>query len=325
MAVKDGEIADMNINVRGDPHSKGDKIKRRGLTFIKPSKGFSCDDKSSGRLKFATWMTQPDHPLTSRVIVNRIWYWHFGKGIVDTVDDFGTTGSNPSHPELLDYLAVNFIENGWSIKQLHRQILFSSAYRMATDHKNPEVLKKDPNNDLYSRRDVRRIEAEAFRDSILKVSGNLNYDKPVAPLKVKSQDPSPSDLMNNRKSYESFPYRSVYLPVIRSHIYDFLSLLGFPNATASMGQRPLTTVPTQALMMMNNPFLINQAKSLSERIENGNFVDLYLLLYAREPSDQESEWIKNFINEHTKIKGKEKAWEALCHTLLISNEFMHVW
>ena len=131
--------------------------------------------------------------------------------------------------------------------------------------------------------------------------------------------------MNNRKSYESFPYRSVYLPVIRSHIYDFLSLLGFPNATASMGQRPLTTVPTQALMMMNNPFLINQAKSLSERMENGNFVDLYLLLYAREPSDQESEWIKNFINEHTKIKGKEKAWEALCHTLLISNEFMHVW
>ena len=325
MAVKDGEIADMNINVRGDPHSKGDKIKRRGLTFIKPNKGFSCDDKSSGRLKFATWMTQPDHPLTSRVIVNRIWYWHFGKGIVDTVDDFGTTGSNPSHPELLDYLAVNFIENGWSIKQLHRQILFSSAYRMATDHKNPEVLKKDPNNDLYSRRDVRRIEAEAFRDSILKVSGNLSYDKPVAPLKVKSQDPSPSDLMNNRKSYESFPYRSVYLPVIRSHIYDFLSLLGFPNATASMGQRPLTTVPTQALMMMNNPFLINQAKSLSERIENGNFVNLYLLLYAREPSDQESEWIKNFINEHTKIKGKEKAWEALCHTLLISNEFMHVW
>ena len=134
-------------------------------------------------------MTQPDHPLTSRVIVNRIWYWHFGKGIVDTVDDFGTTGSNPSHPELLDYLAVKFIENGWSMKRLHRQILFSSAYRMATDHKNPEVLKKDPNNDLYSRRDVRRLEAEAFRDSILKVSGNLNYDKPIAPLKVKSQDP----------------------------------------------------------------------------------------------------------------------------------------
>ena len=325
MAVKDGEIADMNINVRGDPHSKGDKIKRGGLTFIKPKKNFSCDDKSSGRLKFATWMTQPDHPLTSRVIVNRVWYWHFGKGIVESVDDFGTTGSNPSHPELLDYLAVKFIENGWSMKRLHQKILFSSAYRMSTNHKNPEVLKKDPNNDLYSRRDVRRLEAEAFRDSILKVSGNLNYDKPIAPLKVKSQDPSPSDLINNRKSYESFPHRSVYLPVIRSHVYDFLSLLGFPNATASVGQRPLTTVPTQALMMMNNPFLINQAKSLSERIQNGNYIDLYLLLYAREPSDQEIKWINAFINEHAKIKGKERAWEALCHTLLISNEFMHVW
>ena len=175
---------------------------------------------------------------------------------------------------------------------------------MSTNHKNPEVLKKDPNNDLYSRRDVRRLEAEAFRDSILKVSGNLNYDKPIAPLKVKSQDPSPSDLINNRKSYESFPHRSIYLPVIRSHVYDFLSLLGFPNATASVGQRPLTTVPTQALMMMNNPFLINQAKSLSERIQNGNYIDLYLLLYAREPSDQEIKWINAFINEHAKIKGK---------------------
>ena len=134
MAVKDGEIADMNINVRGDPHSKGDKIKRGGLTFIKPKKIFSCDDKSSGRLKFATWMTQPDHPLTSRVIVNRVWYWHFGKGIVESVDDFGTTGSNPSHPELLDYLAVKFIENGWSMKRLHQKFFFRvlTACRLIT-------------------------------------------------------------------------------------------------------------------------------------------------------------------------------------------------
>ena len=323
MSVKDGEIVDVNINVRGDPHSKGDIVKRGFLTKIRPLKKISCNGNSSGRLELANWMTQPDHPLTARVIVNRIWYWHFGKGIVTTIDDFGTTGDSPSHPALLDFLAINFVEKGWSIKDLHRLIMHSNTYRMSVNNFDRLALTKDPDNLLYSRRDIRRLEAESFRDSILMVSGNLNFSPPTAPLSVKSQDPSPADLLKNRQSYETFFFRSVYLPVIRSHGYDLLALLGFPNATTTVGQRSQTTVPTQALMMMNNPFIIDQSKSLALRFDD--IRELYMVLFSRYPNDNETRWVQEFLQNNTKINGEKKAWESLCHTLLISNEFIHVW
>ena len=325
MAVLDGDVADTNINLRGDPHERGELVSRGFLSKISPRETLSCNDRSSGRFELAKWMTQPDHPLTARVIVNRIWYWHFGKGIVSTIDDFGTTGTKPSHPELLDYLANDFIRNGWSIKTLHRKIMLSNTYQMGTDNSNPLAKKKDPENSLYWHRDVRRLEAESFRDSVLMVSGNLNMDPPSAPLVVKSQDPSPADLLKNRQSYENYQYRSVYLPVVRSHLYDLLTLLGFPNATTTVGQRSQTTVPTQALLMMNNPFLISQAQSLALRIGEGKVRELYLTLFARIPSPEEMQSINHFFEKHAKISGNKKAWESLCHTLLISNEFLHVW
>ena len=325
MAVRDGDVADININLRGDPHERGKLVPRGFLSKITPRKVLACADGSSGRLELAKWMTEPDHPLTARVIVNRIWYWHFGKGIVSTVDDFGMTGTEPSHPELLDYLANDFVRNGWSIKMLHRKILLSNTYQMGADDSNALAAKKDPKNLLYWHRDVRRLEAESFRDSILMVSGNLNMAPPSLLLSVKSQDPSPSDLLKNRQSYENYPYRSVYLPVVRSHLYDLLTLLGFPNATTTVGQRSRTTVPTQALLMMNNPFLIRQAESLALRIGEGKVRELYLTLFSRIPSLEEMQWISHFFDEHAKISGKKKAWESVCHTLLISNEFLHVW
>ena len=325
MAVRDGDVADRNINLRGDPHERGKLVPRGFLSKITPRKVLACADGSSGRLELAKWMTEPDHPLTARVIVNRIWYWHFGKGIVSTVDDFGMTGTEPSHPELLDYLANDFVRNGWSIKMLHRKILLSNTYQMGADGSNALAAKKDPKNLLYWHRDVRRLEAESFRDSILMVSGNLNMAPPSLLLSVKSQDPSPSDLLKNRQSYENYPYRSVYLPVVRSHLYDLLTLLGFPNATTTVGQRSRTTVPTQALLMMNNPFLIRQAESLALRIGEGKVRELYLTLFSRIPSPEEMQWISHFFDEYTKISGKKKAWESVCHTLLISNEFLHVW
>jgi len=325
MAVQDGDVADTKINLRGDPHEQGELVSRGFLSKISPSEDLPCNDSSSGRLELAKWLTQPDHPLTARVIVNRIWYWHFGKGIVSTVDDFGTTGTEPSHPELLDYLANDFIRNGWSMKMLHRKIISSNTYQMGVDASNPLAQKKDPENSLYWRRDVRRLEAESFRDSVLMVSGNLNMNPPSSPLVVKSQDPSPTDLLKNRQSYENYQYRSVYLPVVRSHLYDLLTLLGFPNATTTVGQRSQTTVPTQALLMMNNPFLISQAQSLALRIGEGKVSELYLTLFSRIPNPGEMQWINLFFEKHAKISGNKKAWESLCHTLLISNEFLHVW
>ena len=325
MAVQDGDVADAKINLRGDPHEHGELVSRGFLSKISPRKDLPCNESSSGRLELAKWLTEPDHPLTARVIVNRIWYWHFGKGIVSTIDDFGTTGAEPSHPDLLDYLANDFVRNGWSMKTLHRKIIFSNTYQMGADNSNPIAQKKDPENSLYWHRDVRRLEAESFRDSVLMVSGNLNMSSPSSPLVVKSQDPSPADLLKNRQSYENYQYRSVYLPVVRSHLYDLLTLLGFPNATTTVGQRSQTTVPTQALLMMNNPFLISQAQSLALRIGEGKVRELYLTLFARIPNPEEMEWINRFFEKHAKISGHKKAWESLCHTLLISNEFLHVW
>ena len=199
----------------------------------------------------------------------------------------------------------------------------SNTYRMSVNNFDRLALTKDPDNLLYSRRDIRRLEAESFRDSILMVSGNLNFSPPTAPLSVKSQDPSPADLLKNRQSYETFFFRSVYLPVIRSHGYDLLALLGFPNATTTVGQRSQTTVPTQALMMMNNPFIIDQSKSLALRFDD--IRELFMVLFSRYPNDNETRWVQEFLQNNTKINGEKKAWESLCHTLLISNEFIHVW
>ena len=325
MAVREGKIADSKINLRGNPHDLGERIPRGFLSKISANER-KLPDKRSGRLELANWLTDDKHPLTSRVMVNRIWRWHFGKAIVTSTDNFGIRGEYPTHPELLDYLAVTFVEKGWSIKELHREIMLSSTYQMAAGITGDRAESGDPENHLYWKRNIRRLEAEAIRDAILTVSGSLNPMPHLgAPPKVKAQDPSPSDIAINRKVYEQFPHRSVYLPVVRSHVYDFLTLLDFPNASTPVGNRNTTTVPTQALLMLNNPFLIEQAKKLATTAQTGPLNNLYIKLFARPATPKETEWANDFLKRYGKRQGDSAAWTALCQTLLISNEFVHVW
>ena len=325
MAVHDGAVANAKLNRRGNPHDLGAEVPRGPQHQIGQTNQQTITH-SSGRRELAYWLTRPGHPLTSRVMVNRVWRWHFGgKGLVGSPDDFGTRGQKPTHPKLLDHLALDFERQGWSLKALHKAILLSDTWQRSTEHPDEAAMQAiDPGNTLYWKADARRLEAEAFRDAVIAVSGQLNRQPPhEAPPKVKSQDPSPQDLDANRKVYEDYPHRSVYLPIVRCHIYDFLTLLDFPNAAAPVGQRNETTVPTQALLMLNNPWLTQQAELLAKRIQ-GNVNKLYQTLYARDPSNDEILLADQFVKRYAAVKNQSSAWTALCQTLMISNEFLYV-
>ena len=310
MAVRDGKIADSRINVRGNPHELGDAVPRGFLTSVGAPPRPGKITNQSGRLELAEWMTSPAHPLTARVMVNRVWHWLFGEGLVSTPDNFGTTGNTPENQPLLDYLTHYFLQSGWSLKKLHRHIMLSNTYQISGGQGG---------------RGLRRMEAEVFRDAVLAVSGSLVREAPTGPPpKVKAQDPSPADIVKNRKIYEEAQHRSIYLPVVRSHVYDFLSLLDFPNPTAPTGRRGSSTVATQALLMLNSSFLINQSAVIARQIQSHEdpLHELYLRLFSRPVTSEERAEAQVFLRE----AGNDgpQAWALLCHTLLISNEFLYL-
>jgi len=334
MAVKDGKIQDIKLHVRGSHRDLGNMIPR-GAPIGFGFQGIPDIPKNqSGRLQLAKWLARPDHPLTARVMVNRVWRWHFGRGIVATPNNFGTKGQRPTHPKLLDHLALKFIRSGWSLKSLHREILNSSTYQMASNVENPAAMERDPANMLLWKREMRRMEAEVFRDSLLHLSGRLRWALDGGPMRVKSQDPSPKDLANNQSFYENSDRRSVYLPVVRSNVYDLLTLLDFPNAATPVGSRVTTTVPTQALLMMNGDYLMNESRSIAKNWLNATDKGLkpslnllYEALLTRSPTPDELEWAKDFLEDFSpedSDPNKTESWNALCHTLVMSNDFIHV-
>ena len=310
MAVKDGKLADSRINVRGNPHELGETVPRGFLTSVgAPLQPWKITDQS-GRLELAEWMTSPAHPLTARVMVNRVWHWLFGEGLVSTPDNFGTTGNTPQNQALLDYLTHYFLQSGWSLKKLHRRIMLSNTYQISVGE---------------GARKLRRMEAEVFRDAVLAVSGSLVREAPTGPPPtVKAQDPSPADIVRNRKIYDDHKHRSIYLPVVRSHVYDFLSLLDFPNPTAPTGRRGSSTVATQALLMLNSSFLITQSAIFAQKIQSSEdpLHELYMRLFSRPVTDEERKEAKLFLREAG--GDGSRALALLCHTLLISNEFLYL-
>ena len=339
MGVTDNEVRNVRIHIRGDHNSLGKEVARGFLSEIGSPTDHPVPPDASGRRQLAEWLTAEKNPLTARVFVNRVWRWHFGRGIVETTDNFGTRGSRPSHPELLDYLASQFIREGWSIKSLHRTIVLSSTYRLSSRTLNIEASESDPGNRLYWKRDIRRLEAEAFRDSLLFLSGRLSTEIGGGAMNVKSQDPSPEDLVRNREIYEQSDRRSVYLPVVRSNIYDFLTLLDFPNAASPVGSRSTTTVPTQALLMMNHDFVRSEAKRILEYLDRQTTTavqpirieQLYRHLLGKTPNDVELAFSKAFLKNYSKTNNSsletssQDSLIALCHTLLMSNEFAYLW
>jgi hypothetical protein len=287
----------------------------------------------SGRMELANWIASPSNPLTARVMVNRVWQHHFGEGIVRTPDNFGKLGDRPSHPELLDWLAVQFVQNGWSLKKLHRLILLSNAYQQGTAH-DPRAATADPDNRLLWRFHRRRLEAEAIRDGMLSVSGNL--DRTMGGSLLSNGN---FEYVNNEHSRGEVRYhnarRSVYLPVIRNNVYDFFQTFDFPEPHVPNGKRAVTVVAPQALYLMNNPFVAEQAAAFAGLLlklpgtDEDRVNAAYLRAFARPASVAEVARAVRFLREYEAAlpEGETRratAWQAWCHVLFASSEFLYV-
>jgi len=327
MAVREGKVQDLKVHLRGDYMTQGE-LAPRGYLQVIANKNVAAPPKDgSGRAGFAKWLTS-DNPLTARVMANRIWLWHFGQGIVRTPDNFGTLGLRPTHSELLDWLALRFVESGWSIKQMHRIIMNSAAYRMSTQFSEQDY-EMDPDNKLWWRFNRRRLQAEEVRDSLLVAGDSIEWG-------VKGQ------LMTyNPRQYVSqndHPYffgsnRTVYLPVIRSGTFDVLQAFDFGDPAVIQGQRTSTVGAAQALFMMNHDLVAKATERLAKRVDgNPNLIAAAHQLYAgvlrREPSEREAvrsvEFVQRAVGqaEAAPAKATEQAWQSLARVLFSSNEFM---
>lgn len=290
---------DPRVFLRGDPQTPGDAVPRRYVLCLAGEKREPFKP-GNGRLEMAQAIIRPDNPLTARVMVNRIWLGHFGQGIVRTPSDFGVRGEAPTHPELLDFLASYFVENGWSIKKLHRLILLSNTYRMS-DADDPTNRKIDPDNRSLWRMNRRRLDFEQMRDSLL-VAGNT-LDEALGGRSVDITRP---------------PYsarRTLYCMVDRSNLPSMYRIFDFANPDAHTADRFVTISPQQSLFLLNSPFVAQQARQLAARSEvtgqpdaRGRIAALYRLLYSRLPTEQESAIGERFLK--TALVREEQAREA---------------
>jgi hypothetical protein len=335
MAVEDGRVEDLQVFLQGNHLTRGALAPRRFPRIIAGNDQPPLSDQESGRRELAEWLTHSDHPLTARVMVNRIWQWHFGEGIVRTPDNFGRLGQRPTHPELLDWLAARFVEDGWSIKQLHRRIMLSSVYQMSTAH-NARASQFDPENRLLWRMNRRRMEVEVIRDSLLAVSGWLDLSMGGPVLEDKTLVILSASVLRNGKLYDS-DRRSVYLPVLRSGLFDMFQSFDFPDPAVVSGRRSNTTVAPQALFMMNGRLMTDSAGRMAEHLlaDQSNYSKrieaAYQMAYNRSPSNAEiADW-RQFLRDYEQALSQTDAkarprqvWQAVCRVLLSSNEFVYV-
>ncbi len=324
--VEPAEAIQQHVFLRGDYSSKGEDAPRVFPAIIA---GFD-QEPVAGRLELAEWLTQPDNPLTARVIVNRVWHWHFGEGIVRTPSNFGKMGERPTHPELLDYLARRFVEDGWSIKKLHKRIMLSSAYRMSSEMA-PATSLEDPENRLLSRFNRRRLDVEEIRDGLLRVDGSIDLKMGGTLMSGFGTDGENS---NNRLSVnpDEQQLRTVYLPLRRSNLPALLNLFDFGDAVTPMGKRSETNVAPQALFMMNSEFVAERARNLATQLleldaDQDRVRRAYLHTLNRAPNPDEIDVGLTYVSSVENKFGSAKqldVWESLCRILMASNEFIYV-
>ncbi len=294
--------ADIKIHVRGDRNNLGEDAPRRFLAILSGQER-PLFHQGSGRLQLAEAIASGQNPLTARVIVNRLWQNHFGRGLVATPSNFGQLGEKPTHPELLDYLAAEFMEQGWSLKKLHKRILMSATYQQSAENVASNDA-KDPDNRFWWRANRRRVDAETLRDSLLFAAGELDYEPAAKALKL--------DEEANRK-------RTVYGFISRRKVDGTLALFDFPNPQATSEARMSTLVPPQRLYLMNSPFVEARAKALAARLKGGDEEKLreaYRILYTREPDAREIKLGLDFL------AGAD--WTQYARVLLGANEFLFV-
>jgi hypothetical protein len=304
-------IQDVPIHIRGSYAKLGAVVPRRLPRFL-AGEDQKPIAKGSGRAELASWIASRSNPLTSRVIVNRVWYLHFGEGLVRTPNNFGMLSEPPTHPELLDWLATDFVENGWSLKTLHRKIVLSATYRQSS-RVAKDVFDKDPENRLFGRFVARRLEAEAIRDSILAVSGQID---------LTPGGPAGDDFTIRR--------RSLFVQTARWQRDSYANLFDAANPDSSTEKRVTSTVAPQALLLLNHPWVHEQAQRLSERllreaqISTDERIDrAYRLLFSRAPNEAEISIAKKVI-ESGDPSMANSGWIDLAHILLCSNEFIYI-
>jgi hypothetical protein len=318
-ALKEGTPTTMKVHVRGNPKTLGEAAPRRFLSILE-SQDAHPFTKGSGRLELAQAIASKDNPLTARVIVNRVWQQHFGKGLVRTPSNFGTLGERPSHPELLDYLASRFIASGWSLKALHRDIMLSATYQMSTlfDGRNFEA---DPDNKLVWRMNRKRLEVEAWRDAMLAVAGTLDNTIGGPSLDLNAPE--------NRR-------RTLYGVVSRHELNSLLRLFDFPDPNITSEKRTVTTVPLQQLFVLNSEFMVRNAKALAKKLTSQPGLDdtervrqAFLVVYGRPATERELTVGLTFLSASDpapagKLGAGLTRWEQYAQVLLSTNEFLFV-
>jgi hypothetical protein len=289
------------VYIKGNPGNRGPLVRRHFFTILSDGKPEPFED-GSGRLDLARDIASTNNPLTARVMVNRIWLYHFGEGLVRTPDDFGTRGDTPSHPELLDYLASKFMENGWSIKKLHRLIMLSSVYQQSSDE-NPRYEQIDPENRWLWRMNRRKLDFEALRDTILAIGGDLDMTMYGKPVKL---DAEPYSMR-----------RTIYGFVDRRNLPNMYAAFDFASPDLTTGKRESTVVPQQALFMMNNSLVVEQARNVVRRADFKSqagpqaHVDmLYRLIYQRSPSEVEMNLALDYLRSDTTTEWQTNAQAA---------------
>jgi hypothetical protein len=330
MALADGTAENERVFIRGNHKTPGDFVPRRFLEALGGAE-YAPPAEGSGRLALARQLVSPANPLVPRVIVNRLWQHHFGAGIVRSVDNFGAMGQPPTHPELLDYLAREFVRNGWSLKLVHRLMVLSSTYRMSS-RPRPEADRADPQNKLWHRVDVRRLEAESIRDAILCVSTRSDpsmYGPGVMPHLT--------EFMAGRgRPKKSGPpdgdgRRSIYLAVRRNFLSPMFLAFDYPTPFTTIGRRSASNVPAQALAMMNNPFVIEQARYWADHLLRDadqsparRVRAMYLAALAREPDEVELADALEFVESAAAETSRRQAWADFAHVLFNVKEFIFI-
>lgn len=328
-AVRQGESVEQHVFVRGNHNNPGLPV-RKEFPVILAGEEQPPIASGSGRLELAQWLAGPDHPLTSRVIVNRLWQWHFGQGLVRTPNNFGLMGESPTHPELLDYLARRFVRDGWSMKAAHRLIMQSSTYQMQS-HISDEAWRKDSANRLWSRFNRRRLTVEEMRDSLLAIDGSLDL----------TMGGALTESLNSYGFDEAYMHpdetrrRTVYLPIYRNRMPTMLTLFDFADPSASIAARPKTSVAPQGLYFMNSDFVQQRARALAAHLlqldETGNSARIrraFWITLTREPDTREVDEMLDYIAEYpvreNATDSRLDRWQSFCRLLLASNEFNYV-
>lgn len=341
MGVCDGDLqASLPMHIRGSHRNLGEPVERGfPLVMYGASDPPDWSEGQSGRLELARWMASPDHPLTARVYVNRVWRWHFGTGLVNTTENFGVLGDRPSHPELLDWLATRFVQSGWSTKDLHRLILSSSVYQMASSHPESSMAEIDPENRLLQHFPILRLEAEQIRDSILAVSHRLNARLGGKTIPLRNRQFVFDHTSIDHTKYDSVR-RSLYLPVIRNNVYTLFDQFDFPDPTMPTGSRNTTVVAPQALLLLNSDLVMDSAGQLAESLIQATAAQddrvglAYERVLGRPATVAECERALGFIAELTSTASadsldglpeiKHQAWSMFCQSLFASNEFIYL-